>query len=646
MKKIILLVFILVIADIIIVFRDSILIDEVKVSKDELWERIKVQVFLRANKNNSPVFRYKGPILFALNNATTKDSLAFYEILIELKTLLSSEEVNYFNDYTGHKMSAVEIMSANEFIVSNSGKPRHEIEKKPLINGYSLSYLNIHTIRLNFIEEHVDEKKKLMKKNISVDDRNAFGHFNELSDSPQTKVIAGYLNPQIYFRFYTNNSFEERRRVLENVIFKILSCDSFYISDDYINSVINKSDKLVLQKFYSPDFNKEFKSYMYKVYGWRHTTSIINNDLARLNAILIIGVIGLIFFILIFGLFQNKLFKYSYLNYFLPIFCVWLCFLNSIFIYRYLTEVNIVVYWYEIVVFGLVVVPVLSLTSAFILWFLDFFLIKGNNNLSLKLILKTVYTFLAFIAPVTALFFFDGHKREGVNFFFLSFMFFITLAIGLLIYLNHFSEFLVKEKDVELSHLKEVNAQSELKLLQSHINPHVLYNALNSIAGLAHDDADKTEKMALSLSDLFRYSINKKEEKMSSVNEEVTMVQNYLDIEKIRFGERLIFSLSVEELMKEEKIPMFMLQPLIENAIKHGVSKIGGEAKVGLEIKKDKSNILITVSDNGPDFPKGLVSGHGLQTVYDLLRLSYGDKASLFWENTPEKSIKITIKKD
>lgn len=210
-------------------------------------------------------------------------------------------------------------------------------------------------------------------------------------------------------------------------------------------------------------------------------------------------------------------------------------------------------------------------------------------------------------------------------------------------YLDHLSDSLVKQKDVELSQLQEAKAQSELKLLQSHINPHFLYNALNSIAGLAHDDADKTEEMALSLSDLFRYSLNKKGEKMSTVQEEVRLVENYLDIEQIRFGERLNFTLSVDDTIKNEEIPMFLLQPLVENAVKHGVSKISGAAEINLVIKKEGGHLKIIVQDNGPDFPKGLVSGHGLQTVYDLLRLSYDDQAELSWENSPQKQIVITI---
>ena len=194
-----------------------------------------------------------------------------------------------------------------------------------------------------------------------------------------------------------------------------------------------------------------------------------------------------------------------------------------------------------------------------------------------------------------------------------------------------------------MSRLKEAKAQAEVKMLQSQINPHFLYNALNSIASLAHTDANKTEKMALSLSDLFRHSINRKGEKVNTLEDEVSLVRNYLEIEQIRFGDRLKFSIDVEPDLLVVEIPMFILQPLVENAIKYGISKIEGQGKIVLKVSKKDNGILISVQDNGPDFPEGLVSGHGLQTVYDLLRFSYGDKAEISWHNQPKKEITIYI---
>ncbi|MET3126467.1 sensor histidine kinase YesM [Arcicella rosea] len=203
--------------------------------------------------------------------------------------------------------------------------------------------------------------------------------------------------------------------------------------------------------------------------------------------------------------------------------------------------------------------------------------------------------------------------------------------------------YLIIENETKLANLRELKAKAELKSLQSQINPHFLYNSLNSIASLAPVDAQKTQKMAHSLSDLFKYSINRKDKKTSTVHDEVEMVKTYLDIEKIRFGERLQFSVTVDKDLENHEIPLFLIQPLVENAVKHGISRNEGIGKIDLQIAKEQNEIKISVSDNGPDFPEGLLSGHGLQTVFDLLRLTYGDKATLNWTNTPQKMIIITI---
>ncbi|MFI1772559.1 sensor histidine kinase [Thalassobellus citreus] len=204
---------------------------------------------------------------------------------------------------------------------------------------------------------------------------------------------------------------------------------------------------------------------------------------------------------------------------------------------------------------------------------------------------------------------------------------------------------LIIENETKLSNLRELKTKAELKSLQSQINPHFLYNALNSIASLAHTNAGKTEKMALSLSDLFKYTINRKGKKTSTVNDELEMVRSYLEIEQTRFGDRLEFVINAKDDVLNEEIPMYILQPLVENAVKHGISKIEDKGIIELNILKTEKGIEIEVIDNGLNFPEGLVSGHGLQTVYDLLRLSYGDKAELKWQNTPQKRIGISIDK-
>ena len=254
--------------------------------------------------------------------------------------------------------------------------------------------------------------------------------------------------------------------------------------------------------------------------------------------------------------------------------------------------------------------------------------------------------FLPFVCFALFLFFINGINTD--NYYDqLSQVFLYLMIIGSIrAFVSYFifkERSLIVENEMKLSTLRELKVQAELKSLQSQINPHFLYNSLNSIASLAPIDAQKTQEMAHSLSDLFKYSINRKDKKMSTIFEEVEMVKTYLDIEKIRFGDRLQFNVLIDKELENNEIPLFLIQPLVENAVKHGISQNEGEGIIILKISKEQNEIRISVSDNGPNFPEGLVSGHGLQTVFDLLRLTYGDKATLNWTNTPQKMIIITI---
>ena len=143
---------------------------------------------------------------------------------------------------------------------------------------------------------------------------------------------------------------------------------------------------------------------------------------------------------------------------------------------------------------------------------------------------------------------------------------------------------------------------AELQALHSRINPHFLYNSLNSIAGLAKVDPDKTENMALALSEFFRYTINKNNGTYSTVNEEAHLANIYLEIEKVRFGDKLQYVYDASDEVKDMKIPRFIIQPLIENAVKHGITQITGLGIIKLSIYKKNKTLNIEVHDNGPSF--------------------------------------------
>ena len=202
---------------------------------------------------------------------------------------------------------------------------------------------------------------------------------------------------------------------------------------------------------------------------------------------------------------------------------------------------------------------------------------------------------------------------------------------------------LIQEKELDVSKQKELTTKAELLALQSRINPHFLYNSLNSIASLAAIDTHKTEQMAIDLAKLFRYNLNKAEDLMTTVEQELEMVKLYLNIEKQRFGERLDYQVNVPIDLLEFPIPIFLLQPLVENAIKHGVSKITEDGKIKIKIEEDNKFVFIKVYDNGPLFTNELIFGYGLQNIFDKLTLVYKDNYTVRFVNEAEKHIEIKI---
>ena len=186
--------------------------------------------------------------------------------------------------------------------------------------------------------------------------------------------------------------------------------------------------------------------------------------------------------------------------------------------------------------------------------------------------------------------------------------------------------------------LRWLASRAELKALRAQINPHFLFNALSVIAGLLHYQPELADETIEQLAQVFRYTLRKSENEWAPLAEEVDFVSAYLRIEHARFGERLQVEIAVDPATARIPIPAMSIQPLIENAIRHGVSALEGRGMVGLRTAIDGECLLIEVFDNGPGFPSGFSleeagEGHGLRNVAERLRGYYGDAARLSWES-------------
>ena len=201
----------------------------------------------------------------------------------------------------------------------------------------------------------------------------------------------------------------------------------------------------------------------------------------------------------------------------------------------------------------------------------------------------------------------------------------------------------ISEQEYQLLNLEKLKSKAQLDALEAKINPHFLYNSLNSIAGLIHEKPDKAEEMTIQLSKLFRYSTGRNEENFHTIEDELEIIKAYLAIEQVRFGKRLSYSIDCEDGVLNHKIPRFLLQPLVENAIKHGISKIAHAGEIKVEIKQINGNISIKIHDNGPDFGESVGGGFGLRSIKEKLKIVYGERANFEVKNEPEKAVIITL---
>jgi two-component system, LytTR family, sensor kinase len=188
----------------------------------------------------------------------------------------------------------------------------------------------------------------------------------------------------------------------------------------------------------------------------------------------------------------------------------------------------------------------------------------------------------------------------------------------------------LSEKKAKEARLESLIKETELKMLRSQINPHFLFNSLNSVSSLTITDPEKARDMIFKLSEFMRYALSKKDEQPVSFRSELENLRLYLDIEKVRFGERLSTRENIEEKCLEIKMPVMLLQPLYENAVKHGVYESTESVQITTEAKIIDGYIEITISNNydpGPSSRKG--TGTGLLNVSRRLELYYGNKSSI-----------------
>ncbi|MEP6782321.1 MAG: sensor histidine kinase, partial [Acidobacteriota bacterium] len=198
-----------------------------------------------------------------------------------------------------------------------------------------------------------------------------------------------------------------------------------------------------------------------------------------------------------------------------------------------------------------------------------------------------------------------------------------------------------QEQDQLAQELRLQSSKSELKALRAQINPHFLFNALNAIASLIHTDPARADEAVEQLAEVFRYTLRRSDSEWAPLDQELTFARAYLDVEQARFGQRLTATIDSDHVGPAPLVPSMLLQTLLENAVKHGVSQERGPGRIEVIVRTTSDQIAIEVRNTGPSTREGAVTGaiarswqgrdgegFGLRSVRERLQGHFGDRAS------------------
>lgn len=170
--------------------------------------------------------------------------------------------------------------------------------------------------------------------------------------------------------------------------------------------------------------------------------------------------------------------------------------------------------------------------------------------------------------------------------------------------------------------------QAQLNTLKGQINPHFMFNSLNNIRGLMLEDVERSREMLTKLSEMLRYSLTKNNVNGIPLEEELEMVDNYIALSKIQFENRLQFEKNIDKETEQIQIPPMLIQLLVENAAKHGISNLKEGGKIALATKKNGEHLFIDVKNSGKLKIAENSTQLGLKNIKQRLKLLYGEKAS------------------
>ena len=224
---------------------------------------------------------------------------------------------------------------------------------------------------------------------------------------------------------------------------------------------------------------------------------------------------------------------------------------------------------------------------------------------------------------------------------------FNLLIYGVIIAVSHSIDYYRKyhERTVHALELEKHLAEARLQALLRQLKPHFLFNTLNGIASLMHSDVHAADRMLVRLAELLRLTMSHPGQPLTRLQDEITFIEKYLEIERIRFRDRLSVTIDVDPAALEAQVPSLILQPLVENAIRHGVEPYARPGRIELVVRCEPGTVVLTVRDNGAGEPAGGFSreGIGLGNTRARLRELYGEQHRFELANHPDGGLIVRV---
>ena len=220
-----------------------------------------------------------------------------------------------------------------------------------------------------------------------------------------------------------------------------------------------------------------------------------------------------------------------------------------------------------------------------------------------------------------------------------------TLIMGLVYLFDRYSE--SRDREVRVAQLETELTRVRLSALEGQLRPHFLFNVLNTISSVMYEDVAAADTMLARLADLLRRTLRRPAGAEVALAEEIETLELYLDIMRGRFAERLAVEVEVEEAVRGAAVPALVLQPLVENALRHGDPGPGAAAHIAVRARRENGSLVLEVEDNGPGLPgspaDAVGKGVGLANTTRRLEQLYGDRQSVTFHNLPEGGLRVAV---